>query len=64
MINSSNLFRPEIRIAPAVSTLTTDPVLQQIFRRLEDDGAAEVLPMFRPRPIAPAAVRVRELVEA
>lgn len=47
-----------------LSTLTTDSALQRIFRRLEDDGAAEVLPIFRPRPTPSAAVQQRELVEA
>ena len=64
MITSTNLFRPELRNAPAVSAMTNDPVLQRLFRGLEDDGAVEVLPTFRPRPSAPAAMRVRELVEA
>ena len=49
---------------PQVSSLTTDPVLKSIFRRLEDDGAVEVVPTFSPRPTPGAAVRVRELVEA
>lgn len=54
----------QIVAAPSISSLTADPVLQQIFRRLEDDGAVEVQPTFSPRPTPSAAARVRELVEA
>jgi hypothetical protein len=49
---------------PQVSSLTTDPVLKSIFRRLEDDGAVEVVPTFSPRPMPPAAVRVLDMVGA
>ena len=62
MINSSTSARRPLGTIPTVSSLTNDPALQRIFRRIEDEGAAEVVPTFRPRPTAPAAVR--ELVEA
>ena len=54
-----NTIRP-FGTLPVVSSLTTDPALKSIFRRLEDDGAVEVLPTFSPRPTPSAAVPVRE----
>ena len=50
--------------AVRLSSLTTDSALQHIFRRLEDDGAVELLPTFKPRPSPNAATQQRELVEA
>jgi len=54
-----NTLRP-FGTLPVVSSLTADPVLKSIFRQIEDDGAAEVLPTFSPRKPSPAA---QELVE-
>lgn len=35
--------------AVRLSVLTTDPVLQRLFRQIEDDGADEVVPVGPPR---------------
>lgn len=64
MISSSNPLRPELWNAPAVSSLTNNPALKNLFGRLEDDGAVELLPTPQPRPSPAAAAPVRELVEA
>jgi hypothetical protein len=45
-------------------TLTNDPVLVALFRRLDDEGAVEMVPTFRPRPSPAAAAPVHELVWA
>lgn len=60
MITARKFSSPALQL----SSLTTDPVLSRIFRRLEDDGAVEVLPNFSPRPTSGAAAGVREAVDA